>query len=54
MTLKAFQCDRFAFLPEFFAVNSRHFYHDLSTANESITLHAPHRSVVVAFIGRDY
>jgi hypothetical protein len=50
MTLKAFQGDRFRFLPEIFTVNSRRFYHDLSTIKASITLHAPHRSVVVAFI----
>jgi hypothetical protein len=50
MTLKAFRGDRFGFLSELFAVNSRRFYHDLSTGNASIALHAPHRSVVVAFI----
>jgi hypothetical protein len=50
MILKAFRWDRFGFLPELFAVNSRPFFHDLSTGKASITLHAPHRSVVVAFI----
>jgi hypothetical protein len=50
MTLKAFRCDRFAFLPELFTVSSRRFYHDLSTVKASISLHAPHRTVVVAFI----
>jgi hypothetical protein len=50
MTLKAFRCDGFRFLPELFTVSSRRFYHDLSTVKTSITLHAPHRSVVVAFI----
>jgi hypothetical protein len=51
MTLKAFRCDRFEFLPELFAVSSRRFDHDLSTGKALVTLHAPHRSVVVAFIG---
>jgi hypothetical protein len=41
MALKAFRGDRFGFLPEPFAVNFRHFYHDLSTGKESITLDAP-------------
>jgi hypothetical protein len=50
MTLKAFRSDRFRFLPELFTINSRRFYHHLSTGKESITLHALHRSVVVAFI----
>jgi hypothetical protein len=51
MTLKAFRCNQFGFLPELFAVNSGHFYHDLSSVKASIALHAPHRGVVVAFIG---
>jgi hypothetical protein len=51
MTLKAFRCNRFGFLPELFTVSSRRFYHDLSTVKASTTLHAPHRIVVVAFIG---
>jgi hypothetical protein len=50
MTLRAFRGDQFGFLPELFAINSCRFYHNLSTVKESITLHAPHRSVVVAFI----
>jgi hypothetical protein len=50
MTLKAFRCDRFRFLLELFTVNSRRFYHDLSTVKASITLHALHRSVDVASI----
>jgi hypothetical protein len=50
MTVKAFRSDRPRVLPELFALNSRRFYHDLSTGKESITLHVPHRSVVVAFI----
>jgi hypothetical protein len=41
MTLKAFGGDQFGFLPELLAVNSRHFYHGLSTGMESITLSAP-------------
>jgi hypothetical protein len=51
ITFKAFRCDRFGFLPGIITVNSRHFYHDLSTIKTSITLDAPHLSVVVAFIG---
>jgi hypothetical protein len=51
MTLKAFRCDRFRFLPELFTISSRRFYHDLPIVKTSVTLHAPHRSVVVAFIG---
>jgi hypothetical protein len=50
MTLKAFRCNRFGFLPELFTVSYRRFYHDLPTVKASITLHAPHRSVVVSFI----
>jgi hypothetical protein len=50
MTLKAFRCDRTGFLPELFTVNSRRFYHGLSTVKASVTFHAPHRSAVVAFI----
>jgi hypothetical protein len=38
MTLRAFRCTRFGFLPELFPVNSRHFYHDLSTVKASIRL----------------
>jgi hypothetical protein len=36
-----FRNDQLGFLPELFAVNSRHFYRDLSTGKELITLHAP-------------
>jgi hypothetical protein len=36
--------------PELFAVSYRRFYHDPSTVKASITLHAPHRSIVVFFI----
>jgi hypothetical protein len=50
MTLKAFRGDPFGCLPELFAVNSCRFSHDLSTGKASITLDAPHRRVVVAFI----
>jgi hypothetical protein len=34
-----------------FTVSSCRFYHHLSTVKTSITLHAPHRRVVVGFIG---
>jgi hypothetical protein len=51
MNLTAFGCNRSGFLPELFTVSSHRFYHDPSTGKASITLHAPHRSVVVAFIG---
>jgi hypothetical protein len=50
MTLKAFRCDRFRFLPGLLALNSRRFRHDLSTVKALVTLDAPHRSVVIAFI----
>jgi hypothetical protein len=50
ITLTAFRGDRFGFLPDLFAVNPHHFYDDLSTVKASITLHVPHRSVVIAFI----
>jgi hypothetical protein len=50
MILKPFRADRFGFLPELFAINSRRFYHDLSTGKESITIYAPCRSVAMAFI----
>jgi hypothetical protein len=51
MTLKDFRRGRFGFLLELFTVKSRHFYHNLLTVKSSITFHAPHPSVVVAFIG---
>jgi hypothetical protein len=50
MTLKAFRCDRFRFLPDLLTLNSRRFRHDLSTVKVSTTLDAPHRSVIVASI----
>jgi hypothetical protein len=50
MILRAFRGDRFRFLPEPFSVSSRHFCHELSIVKGSATLHAPHGSVVVAFI----
>jgi hypothetical protein len=50
MTLKAFRCNRFGFLPDLFTVSSHRFYHDLSILKASITLHEPQSSVVVAFI----
>jgi hypothetical protein len=50
MTLKAFRGNRFEFLLEIFTLNSRRFYHDLPTVKASITLDAPHRSIVVASI----
>jgi hypothetical protein len=46
MTLKAFRGNRFEFLLETFTFNARRFYHDLPT----VTLGAPHRSIVVASI----
>jgi hypothetical protein len=51
MTLGAFRGDRFGFLPELFVASPRHFCHNLSIVKGSVTLHEPHRSVVVAFIG---
>jgi hypothetical protein len=51
MTLKAFRCNRFGFLPELFTDGSRCFYHDLSTVKTRVALHASHGSVAVAFIG---
>jgi hypothetical protein len=50
MTLKAFRANRFGFVLAIFTLNSRRFYHDLPTVKASITLDAPHRSIVVAFI----
>jgi hypothetical protein len=50
MTLKAFRGNGFEFLLEIFTLNSRRFYHDLPTVKASITLDAPHRSIVVASI----
>jgi hypothetical protein len=50
MTLKAFRGNRFEFLLEIFTPNSRRFYHALPTVKASVTLDAPHRSIVVAFI----
>jgi hypothetical protein len=50
MTLKAFRGNRFGFLLEIFALNSRRFYHHLPTVKASIILDAPHRSIVVASI----
>jgi hypothetical protein len=50
MTLKALRGNGFRFFPELFTVSSHCFYHDLSTVKASITLHAPHLSVAVAFM----
>jgi hypothetical protein len=50
MPLKAFRGNRFESLLEIFTLNSRRFYHDLPTVKPSITLDAPHRSIVAASI----
>jgi hypothetical protein len=47
MTFKAVRGSRFEFFLEIFTLNSRRFYHDLPTVKASITLGAPHRSIVV-------
>jgi hypothetical protein len=48
MTLEAFRCDQFGFLPDLFPISSGRFYHDLPAVKASITLPAPHRSVIIA------